>query len=101
MKDTEAEALRATLISALGRIVSVEEMRKALKLKQSTYYDQVKEGRLVSMENVMALAENLGINSVRLLVDCGLLERRAVEEYFDSSYGQYGGLGPMEIRREA
>lgn len=99
MKDTEAEALRATLISALGRIVSVEEMRKALGLRQSTYYDQLKEGRLISLDNVKTLAGNLGINSLQLMVDCGLIDRGDVEEYLNLMQ-ERGPLGPMEIRRE-
>lgn len=101
MKDGEAERLRATLISATGRMVSVEEMRKALGLKPSTYYDQVREGRLISLDNLTTLAQNLGINTVWLLVDCGLLDRESVEQYYDMAGSDTSKpLGPMDIRRE-
>lgn len=85
----DAEWLRAKLISLLGRMITVEEMRAALGLKQSTYYDQVNEGRLISLDNLKAAARNLNINEVYLLVECGLLDRQAAEDY--TAYQREGG----------
>lgn len=84
-----AEWLRAKLISVLGRMITVEEMRDALGLKQSTYYDQVKEDRLISLDNLKAAARSLNINEVYLLVECGLLDRQAAEDY--AAYQQGSG----------
>ena len=101
MKD--AEILRARLIALLGRIVSVEEMRDALEMKQSTYYDQVKEGRLLSLDNLKLLARNLNVNEVELLADCGLLARTELKEYCERNICascKYSP-NPLTIRRKA
>jgi hypothetical protein len=101
MKD--AQILRARLIALLGRIVSVEEMRDALEMKQSTYYDQVKEGRLMSLDNLKLLARNLNVNEVELLAECGLLARTELKEYCERNICgscKYSP-NPLTIRRKA
>jgi len=86
----DADLLQAKLIGILGRMVSVEEMRKSLGLAVSTYYDQVKEHRLITGENLAEAARNLGINHVYLMVECGLIERAAMDEYL-----RYDGKPPQ------
>ena len=81
MMSTDADFLQAKLIGLMGRMISVEELRHALGVPTSTYYDQLKDGRLISRDNIATAAQNLGINEVQLLVTCGLLPRATVEEY--------------------
>jgi hypothetical protein len=97
----DAEALRAKLISILGRIVTVEEVRGAMDLKTSTYYDQLREGKLISLDNLTTAARSLGINELYLLVECDLLDRHAAKQYAEHvASGDSGPLltGPRKIR---
>lgn len=77
----QAEWLRAKLISLTGRIIGVDEMRDALGLKQSTYYFQLKEGRLLSTENLKNAARNLGINELQLMIECGVISKEDLNSY--------------------
>lgn len=86
MTDEEAEWLRAKLIGWVGRIITVEEIREAMDLKPSTYYAQVREGNLLTYQNVVKAARAFGLNEVFLLVECGLLDRDMLEQYFDERY---------------
>jgi hypothetical protein len=81
VKVTEASGLQAVLISILGRMISVEEMRDALGLATTTYYEQAREGRLITVENIFHVSRSLGINEVLLLVECGLLDPATVDDY--------------------
>lgn len=92
----ESELLRAKLIGIMGRIISVEEMREALGLKQSTYYDQLREGRLISLQNLKTLSDKLDINEVWLLAECGLIDRRSIKEYTE----MMSGMRTLEMRSE-
>lgn len=77
----EASGLQAVLISILGRMISIEEMRHALGLATTTYYEQAREGRLINVENIFHVSRSLGVNEVLLLVECGLLDPATVDEY--------------------
>lgn len=77
--------LRAKLIGFLGRMVSVEEIRQAMNLKTSTYYDQVKENRLINYENLLNTARAFGLNEVALLVEMELLDADAAAEYAEGA----------------
>ena len=85
MNHDDAENLRAKLIGILGRIITVEELRSALEMKRQTYYDQVKEGRLMSLDNLKLIAHNLNVNEVWLLTECKLIDKDAVKEYCEMS----------------
>lgn len=96
----DAEALRAKLISILGRLITVEEVRAAMGLKTSTYYDQLRAGSLISVDNLQTASHSLGINEVYLLVECGLLDRCAAKKYAEHvASGQTGPLltGPRKL----
>lgn len=93
---TDTAPLQATLIGILGRMISVEEMRDALGLAASTYYEQSKEGRLICAENLRTAARNLGINEVQLLVACGVIDRAAVDEYV-----HHNGNPPIAAQKRA
>jgi hypothetical protein len=81
MKVTEASQLQAVLIGILGRMISVEELRDALGLATTTYYEQAREGRLITAENILRASRSLGVNEIVLLVECGLLDSATVDEY--------------------
>lgn len=89
---SDSELLRTKLIKILDRMVTVEEMREALGLKASTYYDQLREGRLLSLNNLKVLADNLGVNEIQLFVECGLLDPEALDKY-----NQMVGVHPMKL----
>ena len=84
----DAELLRAKVIACLERIVTVDEMRKAMELPQRTYYDQSQEGRLINLKNIKALAHNLGVNEIWLLTECGLISKEAIAEYCKYNSGE-------------
>lgn len=96
MQDSDAAWFRAKIVSALGRMVSVEEQVRAMGMKNANFYEQSKEGRLINPERVITAAENLGINPVRLLVDCEFITWGDVEEYYIDHFPP----GSHEIRRE-
>jgi hypothetical protein len=83
----DADRLRAKLIGILGRTLSIEEMRKAMGLTSSTYYQQLKGGRLIRPKTLIRAARSLGINEVLLLVECGLLDRQEVLDYYAERRG--------------
>lgn len=70
--------LPALLSSLTGRPVRIGEIIEALDLGRSTYYEQRDEGRLISADNMLRLARDMGLNPVELLLHCGLIERDAV-----------------------
>ena len=77
----QAEQLRAKLIALTGRMVGVEEVRKALELKVSTYYLQDREERLLTAENLKKVARNLGIDELQLMIECGIISEEALNSY--------------------
>ncbi|MGV1006770.1 MAG: hypothetical protein ACOYEV_18855 [Candidatus Nanopelagicales bacterium] len=97
--DIDAHWLQAKLISVVGRMISVEEMRGALHLATSTYYDQLKERRLITMENVTVAARHLGVNEVYLLVECGLLNRAAVEDYVSNGGKSFAPTAIRDVKK--
>lgn len=70
--------LPAVLSELTGRRVRIGEIIDALDLGRSTYYEQRDEGRLVSADNMLRLAGQMGINPVELLLHCGLIAPDAV-----------------------
>lgn len=82
---TTIDDLRVKLIAMLGRMVTVEEIRAGMSLKTSTYYDQLNEGRLICMDNIVTLARGIGVNEVALLVEMDLVDAKAALSYADWS----------------
>jgi hypothetical protein len=91
---SQDEVLRAKLIGLLGRMITVEEMREKLELPSSTYYDQRDHDRLLNLDNIKALARNLGINPIYLLIECELISAEAGEEFW-SLWPQVRGPHPL------
>lgn len=72
--------LSAVLSTLAGRRVRIGEIVDALDLGRSTYYEQRDEGRLVSADNMLRLAAELGLNPVELLLRCDLISQDAVAD---------------------
>lgn len=82
MFDTESRPVDLTgvLSSLTGRQVRIGEIITALGVGRSTYYEQRDEGRLVSADNLLRLADEMDINPVELLLRCGLVSQESVTE---------------------
>jgi hypothetical protein len=65
--DDTHKDLGTVLSYMAGRMLSKEEIRKALELPRSTYYDQLEKGTLITADNLQRAAANLGINRAELL----------------------------------
>lgn len=79
-REPDSIDLTAVLSSLTGRRVRIGEIVTALDVGRSTYYEQRDEGRLVSADNLLRLAQEMGINPVELLLRCGLVTPQAVAE---------------------
>jgi hypothetical protein len=73
--------LDAVLGYLVGRRLSTREICAALELSRSTYYEQRDQGRLITADNLITAAGNLGLNPVDLLVRYGLVPASAAVEY--------------------
>ncbi len=81
------------LSSLTGRQVRIGEIIAALNVGRSTYYEQRDEGRLISADNLLRLAAELGLNPVELLLRCGLVSGQAVAECSATTAGATAGRG--------
>ena len=75
--------LDAVLIGMAGRRLTVGEVIEALEMSSTTYYQQRTENRLITAENLIKAARNLGLNEIELLVGYGLIKPAAIEEYVE------------------
>lgn len=83
---SQEKELDAVLIGMVGRRLTVGEIIDALELPSTTYYQQRTEKRLITAENLVRAARNLGINEVELLVAFNLIDPHAIEEYTEVRY---------------
>lgn len=65
----------------VGRPVRTVELAKALGVARSSYYAARDEGRLITADNLLRLADVFGLNPVDLLVRYGLVSHDAAMEY--------------------
>lgn len=68
----------------LGRPLAATEVYEAFGYRKSAYYKAVREGRLVSADNLIRAARFFGLNPVDLQIRFGLIEHDAVTEYVDA-----------------
>lgn len=73
--------LTEVLSSLTGQRVRIGEIITALNLGRSTYYEQRDDGRLVSPDNMLRLAAEMDLNPIELLLRCGLISQRAVDDF--------------------
>ncbi|MGH3531250.1 MAG: hypothetical protein ACRDUT_09325 [Mycobacterium sp.] len=79
--DDRGKDLDAVLSGIVGRRLTVAEIHQALGVPYTTYRDQRDSGRLISCDNLVTLARNLGVNEVELLIRYRLIDPRAFEQY--------------------
>lgn len=77
----DIERLQVVLITLLGRKVSMNEIRLAMNLKTSTFYNQKDKGRLISLDSVSGVASYFGVSPTALLVEMDLLDERDASEF--------------------
>jgi hypothetical protein len=73
--------LDTVLSYLIGRRLSTKEICQALEMSRTTYYEQREDGRLISADNLIKAARNLGLNEVDLLVRYDLVAARSAVEY--------------------
>ncbi|AKF15223.1 immunity repressor [Mycobacterium phage ShedlockHolmes] len=83
MDDDSGKSLAAVLGYLVGRPLKLREITEALQISRSRYYAQIDEGKLITPDNLVRAAQNLGINEVDLLARFGVISDEAVIEYAD------------------
>ncbi len=89
--------LDAVLSYLAGRRLRMSEILDALEMSRSTYYLQRDEGRLITADNLIRVARNLGLNEIDLLVRYELVTIESAAEYVEDTLG----YPPMASRRAA
>ncbi len=69
----------------VGRPLAATEVYEAFGYRKSAYYKAVREGRLVSADNLIRASKYLGLNPIDLLIRFGLIEPESVNEYVAST----------------
>jgi hypothetical protein len=86
MSDSEKQ-LDAVLSYLAGRRLRMSEILDALEMSRSTYYLQRDEGRLITADNLIRAARNLGLNEVDLLARYDLVTIESAAEYVEDTLG--------------
>lgn len=81
MNDDSDKSLAAVLGYLVGRPLKLREILEALQVSRSSYYNQIDEGRLITADNLIRAARNLGINEVDLLARFGLISDESAIAY--------------------
>ena len=81
MIDDRDRDLGTVLSYLVGRPVRTVDLATALGVARSSYYAARDEGRLISADNLLRLADVFGLNPVDLLVRYGLVSHDAAVEY--------------------
>ncbi|AHY26869.1 immunity repressor [Mycobacterium phage ZoeJ] len=81
--DDTTKSLAAVLGYLVGRPLKLREILEALQMSKSRYYLQVSEGRLITADNLLRAAHNLGINEVDLLARYGMISDESAIAYVD------------------
>ena len=84
MPDSEKQ-LDAVLSYLAGRRLRMSEILDALEMSRSTYYLQRDEGRLITADNLIRAARNLGLNEVDLLARYDLVTIESAAEYVEDT----------------
>ncbi|GFG69455.1 hypothetical protein [Mycolicibacter senuensis] len=69
----------------IGRPLPATEVYEAFGYRKSAYYKAAHEGRLITADNLLRVAQHFGLNAVDLLVRYGLISPDAVAAYIDSA----------------
>ncbi|WEW73691.1 immunity repressor [Mycobacterium phage Nanz197] len=79
--DDTDKSLAAVLSYLVGRQLKLRELLEALQMSRTRYYNQAEEGRLITADNLIRAARNLGINEVDLLARYNLISDDSIREY--------------------
>ncbi|UVD40901.1 immunity repressor [Mycobacterium phage Kashi_VT1] len=79
--DDTNKSLAAVLSYLVGRQLKLRELLEALQMSRTRYYNQAEEGRLITADNPIRAARNLGINEVDLLARYNLISDDSIREY--------------------
>ncbi|ASR85549.1 transcriptional repressor [Mycobacterium phage Krueger] len=82
--DDTGKSLAAVLGYLVGRPLKLREITEALQISRSRYYAQIDEGKLISADNLVRVAQNLDINEVELLARFNVIRDEAVLAYADA-----------------
>ncbi|UTN93241.1 immunity repressor [Mycobacterium Phage Sunflower1121] len=82
--DDTGKSLAAVLGYLVGRPLKLKEITEALQISRSRYYAQIDEGKLISADNLVRVANNLDINEVELLARFNIVRDEAVLAYADA-----------------
>lgn len=74
----------------VGRQLPATEVYEAFGYRKSAYYKAAHEGRLITADNLIRVAEHFGLNPVDLLVRYGLITSDAVASYLESEQPKPG-----------
>lgn len=69
----------------VGRPLPATEVYEAFGYRKSAYYKASHEGRLITADNLIRVAQHFGLNPVDLLVRYALITPDAVAAYVDSA----------------
>jgi hypothetical protein len=69
----------------VGRPLAATEVYEAFGYRKSAYYKAVREGRLVTADNLIRAAKYLKLNPIDLLVRFGLIQLETVTDYLASA----------------
>lgn len=83
-KDVTQPELVTVLSYLVGREIHPSEIFEALGVSRSSYYLARSQGRLISADSLLCLAEKFGLNPLDLLVEYGLLSTDAVVGFLES-----------------
>jgi len=92
--DDRDRDLGTVLSYLVGRPVRTVELAKALGFARSSFYVARDEGRLITADNLLRLADVYGLNPVDLLVRYGLVSHDAAVEYARDAGPDATGLRP-------
>jgi hypothetical protein len=92
--DDRDRDLGTVLSYLVGRPVRTVELAKSLGFARSSFYVARDEGRLITADNLLRLADVYGLNPVDLLVRYGLVSHDAALEYARDAGPDATGLRP-------
>ena len=99
MSDSEKQ-LDAVLSYLAGRRLRMSEILDALEMSRSTYYLQRDEDRLITADNLIRAARNLGLNEVDLLARYDLVTIESAAEFVEDTLG-YPAVAPRRVATTA
>lgn len=97
--DDRQRELSTVLSYLIGRPLRAVELAKALGISRSSYYAARDEGRLITADNLLRLADALDLNPVDLLVRYGLLSHEAVTDYIGAGTAAAPAAKPARTPR--